>query len=341
MISRWFCHGVGVTLLLAACGGDDGSNAADESSGSQTDASASAPTSNPSGDPSSDPSGDPSGDPTSTTSDSTTMSDDTSPTDDTAPTDDTGEIPDIEVGAVCALDERIGLVQIWHEGETAMVYGVVYDGPDPWIGPPELTNETCAFHRFSPSSCGACDPGQVCAFSGDCVDARLAITDALLDVTSGGETTNIVADPITGDLYGPLLATGDDATVRLRAGGIDVELPALAFAPELEGVAIGGEGDTTTPEILHAVWTPRDDGSRVRTVIPINHHAGGPTFTVCDVPAVGGTFHADGEMLQPLATMTGLEFQNLDVSQTAAVHTSAGCIDVRVGRQIYVSIEWL
>lgn len=339
-MSTWFVRGVAtnlsVALLVAACGGDDASDTPDESS-SQAETSASLSNTDPSA-----------GDPTTSPSDDTSASDDTSTTDDTSPSEDTsagddttGEPPPVEVGAVCALDERIGLVQIWTDGNTAMVYGTVYDGPDPWIGPAELSNEACAFHRFSTSSCGVCDPGQVCAFSGQCVDQRLALTDATIDIVSGGETTSIIADPITGDLYGALLATGDDATVRLRYAGLDVELPALEFAADLEGAAIGAEGDAMTPDFLHAIWTPRDDGSRVRTVIPINHHAGGPTFTVCDVPTASGTFHADGEMLLPLAVQTGLEFQGLDVSQTAAVHTDAGCIEVRVGRQLYVDIEWI
>ena len=274
-------------------------------------------------------------------SDGSSLGNDTTAGESSSGDSSTGSDPGtIETGAVCALDERIGLVEIWSTGGVGSVRATIYDRPDPWIGPAELQNSTCAFHRFSTASCGACEGGQVCSFEGDCVPARLAQTDAVLEVTGAGDTVSLSADPITGALYGDV--DGEAAlALRLRYGDVDLELPALTFAPALEGLAVVGEGDSSAPESVDTSWTPRDDGSRVRTVIPINHHAGGPTFTACDVPAAVGNFHADADMLVPLATITGLEFQGIDISQTAAAHTEAGCIEFRVGRQVPDGVTWL
>lgn len=308
------------SLSLVACSGDDG--AADPSTtGTDPDTSAGTdPSATSSGGGSTD--GSSSGEPT------------------TAGESSTGDAPiTIEPGAVCALGERIGLVEIWSGGGVGSVSGTIYDKADPWIGPAELENASCAFHRFSTTSCGTCEGDEVCSFDGECVAPRLAHTDAVLDVTAAGETVSITADPITGMLYGDV--DGDaDLVLRLRYGDVDVELPAVAYAPAPEGLVVVGEGDAMAPESVDASWTPRDDGSRVRTVIPINHHAAGPTFTACDVPTNAGNLHADAGMLVPLATITGLEFQGLDVSHTAAVHLDAGCIEFRIGHQLPGDVTW-
>jgi hypothetical protein len=241
---------------------------------------------------------------------------------------------------VCPLTERIGEVTVWLGGGQASLYGVVWDRPDPWIGPAELETSTCAFHRFATDSCGACEPDEVCGFEGACVAQRVAFTDAEIDVTANGTTETIVADGITGQLYGEVGDGDADVALTLRFGGEEIVVPALPFATPIDDLAITGEGDSCTPLGLDATWTPRDDGSRVRTVIPINHHAAGPTFTVCDVPATEGAFAADAEMLQPLAVITCLEFQGIDIAQTAAATTPLGCIDFRVGVQPFVELQW-
>ncbi len=65
------------------------------------------------------------------------------------------------------------------------------------------------------------------------------------------------------------------------------------------------------------------------THIPINHHAGGPTFTECWVEASVHTLQVPGAMLVPLAVETGLEFQGVEHVQVAAAETPAGCVELR------------
>lgn len=244
---------------------------------------------------------------------------------------DSGGPPPIEIGGACGMTERIGTVTLWSSGATIAVYGRVFDRPDPYIGPPERTTDTCVFHRFPSAACDACDPDQVCSFDGTCVAAPIAFVDASLDVTIAGDATTFDADPITGEFYGELTATDEPAVLRLRFGDHDLELPAMTTAAAVDALSVVGTGDASAPTSLTAAWTPREDDTRVRTVIAINHHAAAPTFTICDAPASTGSFTADAEMLQPLAVVTGLEFQGVDVATTAALHTELGCIDVRMG----------
>lgn len=247
----------------------------------------------------------------------------------------TGEPDAIELGAVCPLGERIGEVTILAVDEvSASLYGRIFDKPDPWIGPAELDNGSCAYHAFQPGGCQDCSAPQVCAYDGSCVDPRLAFTDATLTVDDGSGEVVIEADPITGDLYGGVAADVAAITLTLHFGTVDVALPPLGLAADLPDLTTMLQGDSTAPTAFDATWTARDDDSRVHTVIPINHHAQGPTFTVCDVPSSAGAFHADEGMLAPLAVVTGLEYQGTWVSNTAAVHTALGCVDVRLGREV-------
>jgi len=120
-------------------------------------------------------------------------------------------------------------------------------------------------------------------------------------------------------------------------GETEVELEAMPVASgELADVAIDTESDEyDMPGALDATWQPADDGAFVRSRIPINHHAGGPTFTECRAPTSAGAFHADANMVNPLAVQTGLEFQGIDHVFIAAARTPQGCIEFRFGTPIY------
>jgi hypothetical protein len=97
---------------------------------------------------------------------------------------------------------------------------------------------------------------------------------------------------------------------------------------ESSGTGTSLDGTYELPESIDLSWSGPDDGFAY-TLIPINHHAGGPTFTECRLPASAHALHVDGEMLQPLAVGTGLEFQGLEHVRTAAAHTPLGCVELR------------
>ncbi len=255
-------------------------------------------------------------------------------------TADTGAPPGtVELGETCPLTERIGEVILWSVGADAYLEGKVYDAPDPWIGPAELANADCAFHRFSTDSCGTCDDGEVCGFDGACVPER-RVLPVTLDVTTGGTTETYTADAVTGDLYGSVGPADAAYALTLTVDGQALAIPEQRLAGLLDGVVVSAAGDSMVPGDLDATWTVPANAGRVRTVIPINHHAAGPTFTRCDVDATAGGFHADAEMLTPLAVVTGLEFQGLQHTTAAAAWVDAGCIDVRLGTRSYDPITW-
>ena len=99
-------------------------------------------------------------------------------------------------------------------------------------------------------------------------------------------------------------------------------------------------GGLDSPTALDLTWTPPADAGTVLTRIPINHHAGGPTFTDCAANASAGTLHVAGAMLTPLAVSTGLEFQGIAHAQSAAVETPQGCIEVRFQTSQYVDLTY-
>ena len=80
-------------------------------------------------------------------------------------------------------------------------------------------------------------------------------------------------------------------------------------------------GDTTL------AWDSTTDWAY--THIPINHHVGGPTFTECHVPGNEGPIVVPAAMIDPLAVITGLEFQGMRHAQFASAQTSAGCVEFR------------
>lgn len=244
----------------------------------------------------------------------------------------------VELGATCAIEDRAGEIALWASGTDAYLTATLYDRPNPWYGPPTLANDTCAYHHTDTAACGACDAGFVCGWSGACEPEARVVKDASLVVSADGVGQTFTPDAATGQMWGVAGPIDAAYTITLEVAGETIEVPELALAGELTDAVVTGTGDSMAPESLDATWTA--DSGRVRTTIPINHHAGGPTFTRCDVDAATPGFHASAEMLVPLAVVTGVEFQGLEHTENATVTTSAGCVDVRLGVQEYVGVMW-
>ena len=235
-------------------------------------------------------------------------------------------------GAVCAPEERIGQIAIVDDGfgQTSLS-GRIWDRDDPWIGDPAEVTDTCAHYRFDASICGPCDPGTVCAVSGTCEPERRAIKTARLTVVGADEERTYEADAATGDLYGAIDFDGPYA-LTLTWGDRELVLPATARAGAVTDVSVTAEGTYERPDALDVTWSvPDDTDTSVATTIPINHHAAGPTFTVCRAPADSGGFTVPAPMVNPLAVVTGLEFQGVDHVRTAAVTLPEGCVDFWLG----------
>jgi hypothetical protein len=243
------------------------------------------------------------------------------------------------MGQVCPVESTLGIVRLMGFPEP-YVQASLYDRLDPWLGEPELSTPTCDFHHYDAASCPDCAAGEVCSLSSMCVPERRTIKDATLLVSSGAAQREYSADPQLGDIYSQL-DIGDAKSsyaMTLSWGENEVQLDAMPVASgELTNAMVTTEGDFEAPGALDATWQPSTGAAFVRSRIPINHHAAGPTFTECVAPESSGSFHADAEMIDPLAVITGLEFQGLEHVFIAAAHVPGGCIEFRFGAQVFVS----
>ena len=253
---------------------------------------------------------------------------DSAPRDDSGDSGDSGTPGTVELGAICPIEGKIGEIVIISQG-MPYLSGQVFDRPNPWHGPAAEETDTCAFHRFDPDSCGGCPDGQVCGQDGACADQPRAATDLEVELI-GAASATFTADPVTGQVFGEPPAGAGYETI-LRFGGHTVEIPEIAMAPGGLDYALSLEGDSSAPGAMDIAWTPGSDGSTVRTHLNINHHAAGPTFTTCAAPVASGAIHATATMIDPLAVVTGLEFQGVENSNTAAVWVEAGCVELRYG----------
>ena len=246
------------------------------------------------------------------------------------------------IGKLCPIEATIGVVEL-RGGAPRYVVVTLYDRPDPWIAKTELSNPTCEFHRYNPAACSACDMGLVCSLGGACLPERRTIKNASLQVSTGSEQRQYSADPKLGGISS-MLDIGDASSsyaMTLSWDDTQITLDAMPVASGmLDDLAVDTESTVSNlPGALEATWLPTGDGTFVRTRIPINHHAGGPTFTECVAPTSAGTFHADADMINPLAVQTGLEFQGIDHVFIAAARTPQGCVEFRFGKRVAVIVN--
>jgi len=281
------------------------------------------------------------------TSVDTTQADTSEPSDSS---DDTKEPSTVQAvkGARCALADRVGLIEIDGSFGSLNVNGKVFDRPSPFYGDPALSDASCSFYEFVPAApCPAtCAEDEVCGISGACSKAQLPLTDARLVLTDDSAASQtLTADAQTGDIYGSPTLSGRTLAVQLSFGGQVVESEPITIPADLGDTSGVLEGGYEAPTHLTINWTapsaiigvPRVDSS-VFTHIPINHHAGGPTFTECQVGAGLGVMDVDGSMLAPLAVITGLEFQGIEHVRFAAADTAEGCVEIRWLIQEYPSL---
>lgn len=229
-------------------------------------------------------------------------------------------VPDV----LCSPEERAGLIGLSRTGDDRVILGArIFDGPTPAMGLPAIEGPDCVFHLYEPGACD-CDDDRVCAGDGSCRAEPRARFDLLVEVEGYGA---FAADETTGLAYGDLGSAEELYTLTVEVAGQRVELPPLQVGPRVE-VEIEIDDNEMAPGELIASWTPPETEGRMRTVIPINHHAAPGTFTVCDVASSAGGFTASAEQIDPLAVVTGLEFQGMASLQGGHIPSSDGCIEV-------------
>ncbi|MFM2248262.1 MAG: hypothetical protein RL071_4337 [Pseudomonadota bacterium] len=247
-------------------------------------------------------------------------------------------VVDAVLGATCADERRLGRVELqaWGPGAPLSVAGSVSAAPHPWMAPAVLEGGGCGFHSFDAAACGPCPGGTLCGADGACAEVPRTHKDLRVEITHGDGSLQVEADPTTGQLAGSLPSGVGAAQLVLRWGEVTVRGPAMNVPDGLlADPTVRFAGDGMAPGAMTARWTARGDGTRVGTHIAINHHAAGPTYTSCLVDESTGGFDATAEMIDPLAVVTGLEFQGLDHLQVAAAEVEGGCVELRVWVRIF------
>jgi hypothetical protein len=234
-------------------------------------------------------------------------------------------------GARCTQENRVGTVTVgsWAGGNLDLSVQI-YDAPVVPRSAMAFSDDACAFwEEVQPGFCEPeCGLDEMCDHTGTCRPLPAPVEDLLLTLQAG-EQTQLFEPQYVGQLYGPITLSGRDFSATLVFSGLTVHLPQTTVPQPLEDLVGTWHGGNESPEGLRFQWTIPDDpaGAEVFTNIPINHHAAGPTHTRCAVPAAEGSFSVAGEMLTPLAVVTGLEFQGLEHVRVAAAVTSKGCIE--------------
>ncbi len=239
-----------------------------------------------------------------------------------------------EPGLRCAPSERIGRISIYgadYNGNTLNASAAIFDKPEP-LSPsePKLSDEACAFYQQPPNGfCGGCSAGEICAPDDTCQTLPVPAMDIVFTVQAGNQTQAFASEGSPSGAWGTLTLPGRTFSATVTWAGNTLTIPETTVPLnllELKGTVVGGYDKPTGADLT---WTPPEAPAQLFTNIPINHHAGGQTFTECVVEASSGSLHVAGDMLAPLAVITGLEFQGIEHVRFAAAKTPAGCIEVR------------
>jgi hypothetical protein len=252
------------------------------------------------------------------------------------------EVTHAVLGARCALSERIGLIEIHDEGGTPYLGATFYDRPNAAIGAPEVDGEVCDFHRAAAQTgdCAGCDYAtEVCSpDTNACAPAQQPVDDIVIEVIKGASSQTFEHEPedSPGIVYGEVTLESPFG-LEARWGTHTVIVAEQALPSGLTNLAGTLSGSYDAPESVDITWSGASEGF-VFTRVPINHHVGGPTFTECAVEASANELHIAGEMLVPLAVVTGLEFQGIEHVYFAAAETDAGCVEIRYSTGPYFSL---
>ncbi|MGC4119339.1 MAG: hypothetical protein QM765_33195 [Myxococcales bacterium] len=245
------------------------------------------------------------------------------------------------VGSRCEYYQRRAVLTVSDDGSANRYLSAFFqDVPDPWVGMPELTDSSCKFHLAWSGTCDGkpeCDGARVCSHTGTCVAAPVPATS--LSVTVRGTSGTQQFDSKPGDSFGGSITVADPAlALTIVADGLRIEVPEMSAPASLTNPQGTLTGSWDQPEAIDLSWTAPASPAQVYSLTRINHHAATSTFTECVVAATAGKLHIDRAMLEPLAVITGLEFQSVQHVRFAAVETATGCVEVRFQRDQYFNL---
>lgn len=180
----------------------------------------------------------------------------------------------------------------------------------------------------------------MCTADGSCQPLPVPAPDVTLVLQAGAASQTLASNGSGSGAYGTVTLPGRTFSLQVKWAGRTVTLVDTTVPQAVADAAGKLLGSYDKPTGADVTWTPAAQGGTVFTHIPINHHAGGATFTECAVPASAGLLHVDGPMLTPLAVSTGLEFQGIAHVRFAAAQTPDGCVEVRFQTSQFVSLGY-
>ena len=230
--------------------------------------------------------------------------------DDAVDDDDTVESQDPREG-FCDPGTEIAYVRLINYGKTTTVLAEAFDAPDVTIGTPALVAGDCAYHVHDRAACGGCDLGDVCSQTGGCVVRRSPVLGSTIAVTIDGVEQNFEANEF-GQIWSDLGPITTDIETSLSWDGTVASAPAWSPPTGDIGPVVAVSGEWDAPGELIVTWTDQGESALVTTTVPINHHVPDSTFVHCVSAESTEMFSAPAEMIDPLAVITGLEFQDLE-----------------------------
>ena len=236
-----------------------------------------------------------------------------------------------QIDTRCRTADRIGVVQLVGSGNRIDFYAQMFDDKHPLIDEPTLADAACELHQFGGAFCESCGSGEICGPGGSCVAAPRPGRQLTAQVSSGGGSQQFAESEQLGFVFGEVTLPGPGFAITVESSGqpfvVDQE---LAIPGPLDGLMVEFTGDGFDDVgTIEATWQPNDGGTDLFTHVPINHHASG-AFTECAVDASVGSLVISEPMLEPLAVVTGLEFQGFEHVRFAAAEGERGCVEFRM-----------
>lgn len=236
----------------------------------------------------------------------------------------------------CNYLDRVGILTVSDQGGPLRYLSLgLNDKPLPWLGPPEIVDGACIFHRAARNTGCMCTGDQVCSYAGACVDPPVPVASATVQALGANDRRQFTGDGSS--LGGEITLPDAELSLILYTGDLTVHVPPMATPAALTN-AMGTLTGTEMMPIADITWSAGASTASVSTHIRINHHVGEPTFTECVVPAQVGRMHIGQDMLTPLAVVTGLEFQGLEHVRYARAMVPTGCLEIRYTTQTYVNL---
>jgi len=197
----------------------------------------------------------------------------------------------VELAGPCALAEKVGVFEIAHREIYSAITGQVADGVVPvTILQPEETSGDCQLLRkVNPFCDPACDPGDVCNHSGDCIPFPVNLSAGTVTVT--GLLDTVAMEPNSADAYQkldishPPFEAGD--ALLLSAGGDAVDgfqLDGVGVTP-LAGV--NNSWQIRAGEALAVTWTAGAGHARILATLNVDQHGNSPVTMHCDFEDTG------------------------------------------------------